>query len=88
MLKVAEMAQFNVNDARRSISRNETAHKARISKNPTPRHPKPCHFCTFSGPAWPMGTPPADSASWGGGMRRGARSCARALGVGSCACNP
>ena len=46
------------------------------------------HFCTFSGPAWPMGTPPADSASWGGGMRRGARSCARALGVGSCACNP
>ena len=35
-------------------------------------------------PAWPMRTPPADSASWGGDMRRGARGCARALGVGSC----
>ena len=52
------------------------------------RHQELRHFCNFSGPAWPMGTPPADSASWGGGMRRGARSCARALGVGSCACNP
>ena len=39
MLKVAEMAQFNVNDGRRSISRYETAHKARISKIPPPVTP-------------------------------------------------
>ena len=39
MLNLAEMAQFNVNDGRRSISRYETAHKARISKIPPPVTP-------------------------------------------------
>ena len=44
MLKVAEMAQFNVNDGRRSISRYETAHKDEISQFPPPVTPNRAIF--------------------------------------------